>query len=187
VEPIKLVVLDRDGVINQDSDAYIKKPDEWIPIPGSLEAIARLTHHGWRVAVATNQSGIARTLFDWDMLAQINTKMCHSVIEAGGHIDAVFFCSSADNTHPDRKPNPGMLFDLAKRLKCTPDKLILIGDAARDIKAAQTAGSKPILVRTGKGEHALREWEGKIDFPVFADLNAAIDFIIRTNAKPGLA
>ena len=178
MESMKIVVLDRDGVINQDSDAFIKTPEEWTPIPGSLDAIARLCHHGWRVIVASNQSGIARQLFDLETLSAIHSKMCRLVADAGGHIDAVFFCPSVDNDHPDRKPNPGMLVDLAQRLQSPPESLIMIGDAARDIQAARAVGAKPILVRTGKGERTLQKWQGRMNFPVFADLGAAVDYLL---------
>ena len=178
VKHIKFIILDRDGVINEDSDDYIKTPDEWTPIPGSLEAIARLSHHGWRIVVATNQSGLARGLFDFDGLMRINAKMHQFVQEAGGHIDAVFFCSSKDNNHPDRKPNPGMLLDIADRLQSSPKSFIMIGDSARDVNAAQAAGIKPILVRTGKGQQTIEQWQGQLSIPVFSDLHAAVDELL---------
>ena len=175
---MRTVILDRDGVINQDSDAFIKSPDEWIPIPGSLAAIARLHHRGWRIVVASNQSGIARGLFDLNTLAAIHSKMCRLAIEAGGLIDAIFFCPSANNNHPDRKPNPGMLLDLIQRVNCTPTSLFMIGDAARDIQAAVAVGVKPILVKTGKGQLTLQEWKGAIDFPICNDISAAVDYLL---------
>jgi D-glycero-D-manno-heptose 1,7-bisphosphate phosphatase len=178
VEHLRLVILDRDGVINQDSDAYIKAAAEWLPIPGSLDAIARLTQNGWQIVVATNQSGIARGLFDLDELVQMHQKMCRLVSEAGGHIDAIFYCPSADDHHLDRKPKPGMLLDLAQRLQCRLDKLIMVGDTARDIAAAKAVGATPMLVKTGKGERTLQAWQDDIDFPVFADLSEAADYII---------
>ena len=113
---MKLLILDRDGVINFDSDHYIKHPDEWHPLPGSIEAIARLTQSGWRIAVASNQSGIARGLFDMEMLNAMHTKMHKAVTQAGGRIEAVFYCpDSADSDSPCRKPNPGMLLAIAER------------------------------------------------------------------------
>jgi len=115
---MKLIILDRDGVINIDSDAFVKSPEEWIPIPGSLEAIARLNHAGYRVVVATNQSGIVRGLFDLETLNLIHRKMHRMVQEVGGLIDAVFFCPDVDEANPYRKPNPGMLLEIGRRLKC---------------------------------------------------------------------
>lgn len=149
---MKLVILDRDGVINEDSDAYIKSPEEWHPIPGSLEAIARLCHAGYRVAIASNQSGVARGLLDLDSLNRIHTKMTSMVHDAGGHIDLILFCPHADNRSPCRKPNPGMLLEIGERLRLPLRNVPVVGDTLRDVEAAQAVGARAILVRTGKGE-----------------------------------
>src|SRR3970040_1694138 len=137
---MKLVVLDRDGTINHDSDQYIKSPAEWKPIEGSLEAIARLTQAGYRVVVATNQSGVARGLFDTATLISINDAMYHAVAKHGGRIDAVFFCPhAADSECECRKPKPGMLREIARRFNVSLDGVHAVGDALRDAQAAAAA------------------------------------------------
>ena len=149
---MKLVILDRDGTINHDSDQYIKSPAEWKPIKGSLEAIARLTQAGWRVVVATNQSGIGRGLFDMATLNAIHDTMHRAVHEAGGRIDAIFFCPHArDSDCECRKPKPGMLHEIAKRLNLDLEGVPVVGDSLRDLQAAAAAGARPVLVLTGKG------------------------------------
>ena len=149
---MKLVILDRDGTINQDSDQYIKSPAEWKPIPGSLEAIARLTQGGWRIAVATNQSGIARGLIDMSTLNAIHAEMHRAVGQAGGRIDAIFFCPhSADSNCECRKPKPGLLLEIASRFGVNLKGVPMIGDTMRDVAAAAAAGAQPWLVLTGNG------------------------------------
>ena len=150
---MKLVILDRDGTINEDSDNYIKSPLEWKPIPGSLEAIARLTQGGWRCVVATNQSGIARGLFDMATLNAIHAEMHRAVNQAGGRIEAIFFCPhAADSNCQCRKPKPGLLLEISKRLDAALAGVPMIGDSLRDLEAAAAAGAKPWLVLTGKGK-----------------------------------
>ena len=149
---MKLVILDRDGTINQDSDQYIKSPAEWKPIPGSLEAIARLTQGGWRVAVATNQSGLSRGLFDMSTLNAIHAEMHRAVGQAGGRIDAIFFCPHAADSNCDcRKPKPGLLHEIASRFGVELEGVPMIGDSLRDVTAAAAAGAQPWLVLTGNG------------------------------------
>ena len=149
---MKLVILDRDGTINEDSDQHIKSPSEWKPIPGSLEAIARLSQSGWRVVVATNQSGIARGLFDMATLNAIHAEMHRAVNLAGGRIDAIFFCPhAADSNCECRKPKPGLLREVASRMDVALAGVPIIGDSLRDLEAAAAAGAKPCLVLTGKG------------------------------------
>ena len=149
---MKLVILDRDGVINQDSDSYIKSPEEWLPIDGSLEAIARLHQCGFRVAVATNQSGVARGLFDLYTLARIHQKMCSLAEESGGLIDGVFFCPHGpDEGCGCRKPQPGLLAQIASEFEVSLQGVPFVGDSLKDIQAARSAGCRPILVLTGKG------------------------------------
>ncbi len=150
---MKLIILDRDGVINYDSDQFIKSPQEWRPIEGSMEAIAQLNQWGWRVVVATNQSGVGRGLFDMDTLAAIHDKMHRTVAQAGGRIDAIFFCPhAADSKCACRKPRPGMLLEIAERFNVDLEDVPVVGDSLRDLQAAVTAGAQPVLVRTGKGE-----------------------------------
>jgi len=149
---MKLVILDRDGTINHDSDQYIKSPAEWKPIKGSLEAIARLTQAGWRVVVATNQSGIGRGLFDMATLNAIHDTMHRAVHLAGGRIDAIFFCPHAGDSNCEcRKPKPGMLLEIAKRMNVELEGVPMVGDSLRDLQAAVAAGARPVLVLTGKG------------------------------------
>jgi len=155
---MKLVILDRDGVINLDSEQYIKSPEEWTPIAGSLEAIARFTQAGYQVVVATNQSGLGRGLFDMATLNAIHDKMHKAVTQLGGRIDAVFFCPHAEDAGcACRKPQPGMLLEIAARFNVALGGVSAIGDSLRDLDAASAAGARPILVLTGKGEQTLKQ------------------------------
>ena len=170
---MKLVILDRDGTINQDSDQYIKSPAEWKPIPGSLQAIARLNQGGWRVVVATNQSGIARGLFDMAALNAIHAEMHRAVGLAGGRIDAIFFCPhAADSGCECRKPKPGLLREIASRMDVDLAEVPMVGDSLRDLEAAATAGAKPYLVLTGKGKKTRDAGGLPPGTQVFADLGA---------------
>jgi len=175
---MKLIILDRDGVINQDSGALIKSSDEWIPIPGSLEAIARLTHAGYRVVIATNQSGIARELLDIEDLNRIHDKMHNMAREIGGVIEAIFFCPDSDNANPYRKPNPGMLEDISQRLNLNLKGIPVVGDALRDVQAAKAVGAEPMLVLTGKGKRTLSQGDGIEQVRVFDDLAAVTDYLL---------
>lgn len=176
---MKLVILDRDGVINQDSAKFIKNPNEWIPIPGSLEAIALLNQSGFRVAVATNQSGVSRGLFDMATLNAIHDKMHKELALVGGRIDAVFYCPHSADDHCDcRKPKPGMIKEIGKRFSLELNEVFGIGDALRDIQSFANAGCKPILVRTGKGEETLGAGSLPENTLVFADLGEAVQHII---------
>ena len=149
---MKLVILDRDGVINFDSPDFIKRPDEWKPIPDSLAAIARLNQAGYRVVVATNQSGISRGLLDMPTLNAIHDKMHKAAAQVGGRIDAVFYCPhGADAKCVCRKPLPGLLHEVARRFNCDLTGVPSIGDSLRDLEAAAAVGGAPILVLTGKG------------------------------------
>lgn len=153
---MKLVILDRDGVINQDRDDFVKNTLEWIPLDKSLEAVANLTQSGWHVVVATNQSGIGRGLFDVHALNAMHEKMHRLVNQAGGRIDAVFICPhTANDKCGCRKPMPGMVQDIAERFNVRLEGLPMIGDSLRDLEAIAAVGGQPILVRTGKGEKTL--------------------------------
>ena len=150
---MKLIILDRDGVINRDSAQFVKSPDEWLPIDGALEAIARLTHGGYRAVVATNQSGIGRGLFDMATLNAINSKMMKAVSQAGGRIEAIFYCpDTSESSSVFRKPAPGMLLEIGERFSTRLDEIPAVGDSLRDLQAAAAVGAQPILVLTGKGE-----------------------------------
>jgi D-glycero-D-manno-heptose 1,7-bisphosphate phosphatase len=149
---MKLVILDRDGTINYESDHHIKSPAEWRPIPGSLEAIARLTQAGFRIVVATNQSGIARGLLDSATLIAIHDVLQRAAAQAGGRVDAFFFCPhAADAACRCRKPEPGMLLEIARRFNVSLENTYMAGDALRDVQAAAAAGARPVLVLTGRG------------------------------------
>ncbi|MDP1660116.1 MAG: D-glycero-beta-D-manno-heptose 1,7-bisphosphate 7-phosphatase [Methylotenera sp.] len=153
---MKLVILDRDGVINQDSANFIKNPNEWIPIAGSLEAIALLNQSGFRVAIATNQSGVSRGLFDMTTLNSIHDKMHRELSQVGGRIDAIFYCPHAADEHCHcRKPESGMIEEIGLRFSMELRGVPAVGDAFRDLQAFASAGCQPILVRTGKGEATL--------------------------------
>lgn len=153
---MKLVILDRDGVINQDSANFIKNQNEWIPIAGSLEAIALLNQSGFRVAIATNQSGVSRGLFDMATLNSIHDKMHRELAQVGGRIDAIFYCPhSADEHCHCRKPDTGMIEEIGKRFSLELKDVPAVGDALRDLQAFASAGCQPILVLTGKGEATL--------------------------------
>lgn len=153
---MKLVILDRDGVINHDSAQFIKNPDEWKPIEGSLEAIALLNQSGYRVALATNQSGIGRGLFDMATLNAIHDKMYKALAQVGGRIDALFYCPHTAEAHClCRKPKPGMIEEISKRFNMNLKGVPSVGDSLRDLQASATLSAQPILVRTGKGEKTL--------------------------------
>lgn len=178
----KWIILDRDGVINYDSDEYIKSPDEWTPIPGSLEAIAALNWAGYYVVVATNQSGVNRGLYDRDTLMLIHKKMQSALIEAGGHFEGIFYCPhTPDEKCSCRKPNVGLFNSIIEEYKINLTGVLAIGDKLSDIQAARAVGCKPILVRTGRGAETLNNHKGSadlIDVPVYDDLAAAVTAIL---------
>ena len=148
---VKLVILDRDGTINEDRDDFVKSPAEWVPIAGSLEAIARLNHAGWHTVVATNQSGLARGLLDMAALNAIHARMNRELAELGGRIDAVFFCPHGpDDGCACRKPLPGLFTMIGERYGVSLREAYAVGDSLRDLQAGVAAGCAPHLVRTGK-------------------------------------
>lgn len=182
---MKLVILDRDGVINQDSANFIKNPNEWVAIPGSLEAIALLNQSGYKVAIATNQSGISRGLFDMATLNRIHEKMHRELALLGGRVEAVFFCPHAADEHCHcRKPDTGMIEEIGKRFSMDLLQVPAVGDALRDLQAFANAGCQPILVLTGKGEETLVASKQNPDkaLPtntwICADLSEAVNKII---------
>ncbi|VAW53450.1 Histidinol-phosphatase [hydrothermal vent metagenome] len=179
---MKLIILDRDGVINHDSDAYIKSKEEWLPIEGSLEAIARLNQGGYTVVVASNQSGLARGYFDIEALSAMHKKMDDLLAKLGGKIDAVFYCPhEPDDACDCRKPKPGMLLEIGQRFNVPLKDVIFIGDTVSDMKTASNVHSKAMLVRTGKGVKAekILKAECKSTIPVFDDLAEAVTAILR--------
>ncbi len=178
---MKLVILDRDGVINEDSDDYIKSVEEWIPIDGSIEAIARLNQAGYNIVVASNQSGITRGYFTISTLNAMHEKMHELVQLAGGHIDGVFFCPHVPSDQCEcRKPEPGLLYEIADRFSVSLDKVFFIGDSLSDIEAAKNANARPLLVRTGKGKITEQNITDH-PVPVFDNLAEASQAIINGN------
>ncbi|MET0321195.1 MAG: D-glycero-beta-D-manno-heptose 1,7-bisphosphate 7-phosphatase [Duganella sp.] len=184
---IKLIILDRDGVINHDSPDFIKSPAEWIPVPGSLEAIARLNQAGYRVVVASNQSGIAREYFDMATLNAIHQKMHNLAQQVGADIDAVFFCphSAADNCDC-RKPKPGMFTEIGNRYKVSLKGVPVVGDSLRDLQAGYVSGCVPYLVLTGKGEKTQATGGLPPGTVVFPDLAATVAHLLKTATPPVL-
>ena len=176
---MKLVILDRDGVINFDSDNYIKSPAEWRAIPGSIEAIARLNQNGFRIAIASNQSGIGRGLFDMATLNAINDKMMELVFRQGGRIDAVFFCPHTDAEQCGcRKPRTGMLEEIGNRFHAELKGVPCIGDSLKDLQAAESVGAQPILVLTGKGTKTQADGGMPKKTLVFEDLAEASRYLV---------
>ncbi len=177
---MKLIILDRDGVINQDSDEYIKSPREWIPIPGSLEAIARLHSEGYKILVATNQSGVARRLFTIDTLNAIHRKMVDEVRRVGGEIDGIFFCPHGpDEQCRCRKPQPGLYEEIADRMQVSLNGVYIIGDSERDLVASRAVSASPVLVLTGKGKKTRKSlFDDLADVPVFDNLLSFTDALL---------
>jgi D-glycero-D-manno-heptose 1,7-bisphosphate phosphatase len=173
-----VIVLDRDGVINEDSPNYIKTPAEWTALPGSLDAIARLYAGGFLLAIATNQSGVGRGLFSLDTLWDIHQKMLAEIAGAGGYVERIFFCLHTPEDNCDcRKPKPGLLYQAAECFACGLENMIMIGDSTRDIEAATTAGARSVLLRTGNGQQAEQELL-RTNVPIYDDLSAAADALL---------
>ena len=173
--PNKLIILDRDGVINYDSDDYVKTVDEWKPIPGSMEAIGKLTQADYKVAVATNQSGIARGYFTIETLNAMHEKMIALAAEHGGKFDFIAYCPHGPNDQCDcRKPLPGLIHQIETGLNLSAQGCYMVGDSLRDLEAGVAAGLKPVLVKTGKGERTLKKRFELKDVTVFNHLN---DFV----------
>jgi D-glycero-D-manno-heptose 1,7-bisphosphate phosphatase len=177
---ISLIVLDRDGVINQDSDDYIKSAEEWVPIPGSLEAIARLYHAGYRIVIATNQSGLARGLFTIDDLNAMHRKLRRELSVLGAQVEAIFFCPHSPQAKCRcRKPMPGLFEDISRRLQVDLSGVPVVGDSLKDLQAASTVGAEPVLVLTGKGERTAKSLPSELrGVPVFPDLAGAVDALL---------
>jgi len=189
MNPVKLIILDRDGTINEDRDDFVKTPDEWVPLPGALEAIARLNHAGWHTVIATNQSGLGRGTFDMATLNAMHTKMNQLLAKQGGRIDAVFFCPHApEDECRCRKPLPGLFEQIGERFGVDLDDVPVVGDSLRDLQAGAAVGCQPHLVRTGKGAalDAAQLATLCAQVPgtrVHADLTAFADHMIRTERK----
>jgi len=177
---MKLIILDRDGVINHDSAEYIKSLEEWVPIPGSLDAIARLYHGGFRIIIASNQSGLGRGLFSIDHLNAIHRKLARELGAQGAQLEAIFFCPHAPSANcACRKPLPGLLNEIADRLQVNLVGVPCVGDSWRDMESALAVGATPILVRTGNGLNTLIDHADElVDISIFNDLAAATDYIL---------
>lgn len=178
---MKLAILDRDGVVNADSEAFVKSPDEWLPLPGALDAIARLYQAGWRVYIATNQSGVARGLFDVATLQAIHEKMRSALAVLGAELEGIVFCPHGpDDGCACRKPQPGLYLQVAEHSGQSLHGVPIIGDSLRDLEAARAVGARPILVRTGKGARTLAEHPELADGEVYDDLAAAVDALLQS-------
>ena len=177
---MKVIVLDRDGVINEDSDAFVKSVGEWIPIAGSLEAIARLNQAGYRLAVATNQSGLGRGLLTLDDLNAMHQRLHDRMAELGGQVDAIFFCPHGPEEQcPCRKPRPGLMFAIRERFGVALTDVVVIGDSLRDLESAWAVGAAAVLVLTGKGSRTLADHRERLgETPVYRDLASAADAIL---------
>ncbi|MDG2107957.1 MAG: D-glycero-beta-D-manno-heptose 1,7-bisphosphate 7-phosphatase [Woeseiaceae bacterium] len=177
----RLVILDRDGVINQDSDEFVKSADEWLPLPGSIAAIASLSTAGFIVTIASNQSGLARKLFDAEALEAIHQKLCKLVVNAGGHIGRIIVCPHGPNDGCEcRKPKSGMLLELGSDYGVPLQNVPMVGDSLRDLQAASTAGAKPILVRTGNGSYTEKNLPPELlAIDIYDDLAAAAAAIVK--------
>lgn len=180
----KLVILDRDGVINRDSDAYVKSLDEWVPYPTAIEDIARLSRAGWTVAVATNQSGIARGYYSKSVLESMHQRLRELVRQAGGEIAHIAYCPHGPDDGCDcRKPLPGLLEEIRQALGLeTLADSWMVGDSLRDLQAGEPMGCRPVLVRTGKGRRTEAKGEGLSQAMIFDDLAAYVDWLLATEA-----
>jgi D-glycero-D-manno-heptose 1,7-bisphosphate phosphatase len=179
---MRLLLLDRDGVINEDSEDFIKSPDEWQPIPGAMGAISRANQLGFHVVVISNQSGLGRNLLSIEDLNKIHNRMLSEVTRHGGNISAIFFCPhTPDEACRCRKPKTALFESIERRLGTKIDQAYFVGDRLSDIKAAQKIGALPMLVKTGHGEKTLEELKNRSGVQVFRDLTHAVDWL-RTNA-----
>ncbi|WMP18980.1 D-glycero-beta-D-manno-heptose 1,7-bisphosphate 7-phosphatase [Thiothrix lacustris] len=176
---MKLIILDRDGVINEDSDAFIKSVEEWIPIPGSLEAMARLYKAGYTLAIATNQSGIARGYYTVATLDAMHTKLRQLLAAYGAEVAYIAYCPHLGEDHCEcRKPKPGMMLSIAQHFDIDPAQTLVIGDSLRDWQAAAAVGAGYVQVRTGKGERTLADGKLPADIPIFDNLADYTDSLL---------
>ena len=182
---MSLLILDRDGVINQDSDDYVKSVDEWIAIPGSIEAMAKLSQAGYQIAIATNQSGLGRGYFQQSDLDAMHLKMMTLLDAAGGKLAGIFFCPHApDDNCECRKPKAGLIEQIEQALDCSAENAFIIGDSLRDLEAGLLKGCTPILVKTGKGQRTLTKLQTEPvnelnELLIFDDLAASCDFLLK--------
>lgn len=190
--PFKLVILDRDGTINRASEEFVKSPEEWHPLPGALEAIGRLNHAGYHVVIATNQSGLGRGLFDMAALNSVHARMVKALTAHGGRIDAVFYCPHAPGEECHcRKPEPGLLEQIAERYGVDLHAVPYIGDSLRDMQAAALAGCQPHLVCTGRHAELRGTRVAPPGFPaqtlVHDDLAACVDHLLAAEGRSAVS
>lgn len=179
----KIVILDRDGVVNKDSDGYIKSAEEWTPIPGSIEAIIRLNNAGFRVGIVSNQSGLARGLFDHEALGAMHRKLHDLLARQGGRVEMIAYCPHGPNDACDcRKPQPGLLRAIGERMGVDLRGAPLVGDSWSDMEAAMAIGMEPWMVRTGKGARYLAAAAPK-GVRVFEDLRAVADALAKNGTS----
>jgi D-glycero-D-manno-heptose 1,7-bisphosphate phosphatase len=185
----KLVILGRDGILNPDREDHVKEPSEWVPVPGAMEAVARLNHAGWHAVVATNQAGIGRGMIDMASLNAVHAHMMRTLMQQGGRIDAVFLCPHTPEEHCDcRKPLPGLMLDIGRRYGADLTQVPLVGDTARDMLAARAAGCQPHLLRTGRGaaldEAQLQQLAAQVPgLQVHDDLSAFVDYLLQREQR----
>ena len=181
---IKLVILGRDGILNQFREGHVTAPEEWDPVPGALEAVARINHAGWHTVVATNQSGIGRGMIDMSAVNAVHAHMNKLLMAQGARVDAVFFCPHMPEDHCDcRKPKPGLLLDIGRRYGTDLSQVPVVGDTLRDLQAAHAAGCEPHLVLSGRAKglegDALQQLLAQVPRArVHEDLNAFVDFLL---------
>jgi D-glycero-D-manno-heptose 1,7-bisphosphate phosphatase len=187
---VKLIILGRDGTLNEYRDDHVKAPEEWVPVPGALEALARLNHAGWHAVVATNQAGIGRGMIDMASINAVHQRMIKLAQGAGARIDAVFFCPHTPEEHCDcRKPMPGMMREIGSRFGVDLRHVPLVSDTLRDMQAAQAAGCEPHLVQSGRArkldatqlQHVVAQVPG---MHVHRDLGALADFLLQRDHVP---
>ncbi|MCG8324559.1 MAG: D-glycero-beta-D-manno-heptose 1,7-bisphosphate 7-phosphatase [Thiotrichales bacterium] len=180
---MKLIILDRDGVINHDSDDFVKSPDEWLAIDGSLDAISRLTHAEYRTVIASNQSGLGREVFSIDDLNRVHEKMLREIALHGGMVDAVFFCphSPSDDCNC-RKPNPGLFEQISSRVGIPLDNVPYVGDKECDVEVARHVGARPYLVKTGYGQQYIEQGNIPDDVTICENLYEAVDILLNESA-----
>lgn len=193
VAPPKLIIIGRDGILNLFREDHVKEPEEWEPIPGALEAVAQLNHAGWHVVLATNQSGIGRGLVDMASVNEVHLRLMKMLAAKGGRIDAVFFCPHAPEEACDcRKPQPGMMFDIARRYGVDLKQVPMVADTLRDLQAAQAAGCPPHLIQTGRAaevtEAERAQWVASVPgTAVHADLGAFVRHLLQRDAAAAKA
>ncbi len=181
----KLVILGRDGILNEYREGHVIDPAEWVPIPGALESVARLNHAGWHTVVATNQAGIGRGMIDMAVVNAVHARMNQLLLVQGGRLDAVFFCPHTPEDDCDcRKPKPGMMLDIARRYGLDLAQVPMVCDTLRDLLAAQASGCEPHLVLSGRaaaaGDEQVRQMLGQVPGArLHSDLGAFVDFLLQ--------